>query len=113
MKKGPVIHSTDPLNCAQIVPVRVKLLQINPNETKNVKKNLCIINRLESHNNRGFFIDGLKIPRPQGHVGSSPTSGTKLYPRTSGTIHQALRNKGFFYCLTDSRAIISFNPSIT
>ncbi|MDR3542729.1 MAG: hypothetical protein P4L69_17465 [Desulfosporosinus sp.] len=30
-KKGPAYQSTDPLDCAQIVPVKVKLLQTKPN----------------------------------------------------------------------------------
>ena len=41
LKKGPAAYTTDPWNCAQIVPVKVKLFQTIPNETKNTKDTLC------------------------------------------------------------------------
>ena len=37
-------------NCAQIVPVKVKIFKIFPNETKNAKNSYRQINQLEIHN---------------------------------------------------------------
>jgi len=67
---------TTDVDCAQNVPVKVKISKTQANKTKSWSRRVKRINRLEFQLKGLSGVFGLKIQWAQAHVGSIPTSGT-------------------------------------